>query len=252
MQPFDVVTLAEALEKRGAARRFGGMPYLAEIDRNTASAANAVHYARIVRFNSVLRQLIDGRHRDRRPRLRHRRVAAQRRSSTTPRPRSSRSPTRCPRQRRFRPHRGLAELAVDRIDELFERDEPITGLPTGFTDFDMMTSGLQPSDLVIVAGRPSMGKTTFAMNIAENVAIKTRQGRWRSSAWRCPGDSLAMRMMSSLGRIDQHRVRTGKLRGRRVAAADLGGDHAVAGADVHRRHPGPVAHRAARPRRAAR
>jgi replicative DNA helicase len=83
-------------------------------------------------------------------------------------------------------------------------------LATGFTDFDMMTSGLQPADLIIVAGRPSMGKTSFAMNMAEHVAIQSKRPVAVFSM-EMPGDSLAMRMMSSLGRIDQHRVRTGRL-----------------------------------------
>jgi replicative DNA helicase len=99
---------------------------------------------------------------------------------------------------------------VDRIETLFQRDEHITGLSTGFADFDDKTSGLQPADLIIVAGRPSMGKTTFAMNIAENVAIHSKVPVAVFSL-EMPGHALAMRMMSSLGRIDQHRVRTGKL-----------------------------------------
>jgi replicative DNA helicase len=106
--------------------------------------------------------------------------------------------------------RSLLAKAVDKIESLYEQDNPITGVSTGFTDFDEMTSGLQASDLVIVAGRPSMGKTTFAMNLAENVAIKAKKPVAVFSM-EMPGDQLAMRMMSSLGRIDQHKVRTGKL-----------------------------------------
>ncbi|MBP6734929.1 MAG: replicative DNA helicase, partial [Chromatiaceae bacterium] len=110
----------------------------------------------------------------------------------------------------FQSLRGLLGRAVERIEILFQRNEPITGLPTGFADFDEMTSGLQPSDLIIVAGRPSMGKTSFAMNLAENVALEVKRPVAIFSM-EMPGDALAMRMMSSLGRIDQHRVRTGKL-----------------------------------------
>ena len=110
----------------------------------------------------------------------------------------------------FIPVRSLLAKAVDKIESLYEQDNPITGVSTGFTDFDEMTSGLQASDLVIVAGRPSMGKTTFAMNLAENVAIKAKKPVAVFSM-EMPGDQLAMRMMSSLGRIDQHKVRTGKL-----------------------------------------
>ncbi|OUR88962.1 replicative DNA helicase, partial [Methylophaga sp. 42_8_T64] len=99
---------------------------------------------------------------------------------------------------------------VDRIDTLFENDSPITGLSTGFSDFDEQTSGLQPADLVIVAGRPSMGKTTFAMNLAENAAIKSKEPVAVFSM-EMPADSLAMRMLSSLGQIDQSRLRSGRL-----------------------------------------
>jgi replicative DNA helicase len=99
---------------------------------------------------------------------------------------------------------------VDKIDTLFEQDSSVTGLSTGFIDFDEQTSGLQPADLVIVAGRPSMGKTTFSMNIAENAAIQSKEPVAVFSM-EMPADALAMRMLSSLGRIDQHRLRTGKL-----------------------------------------
>jgi replicative DNA helicase len=90
------------------------------------------------------------------------------------------------------------------------QQEPITGVSTGFADLDEKTAGLQPSDLIIVAGRPSMGKTSLAMNIAEHAAIK-HQTPVAIFSMEMSGTQLAMRMMSSLGRIDQHRVRTGKL-----------------------------------------
>jgi replicative DNA helicase len=208
-QPFDVITLAEALEKRKLLTDIGGMPYLAEIDRNTASAANAAHYARIVRFNSVLRQLVragtgiadlafDTQGRDEAEIL----DAAESKVFEIA--------EQLTRGGGFQSIETLLTVAVNKIDELYHRDEPITGVPTGFIDFDMKTSGLQPADLIICAGRPSMGKTSFAMNVAENVAIKTGKGVAVFSM-EMPGDALAMRMMSSLGQIDQHRVRTGKL-----------------------------------------
>ncbi len=207
--PFDVITLAEALEKRKLLDDMGGMAYLAEIDRNTGSAANAAHYARIVRFNSVLRQLIragtgiadlafDTKGRSEAEIL----DAAEAKVFEIA--------EQLTRGGGFKSIEDLLTIAVNKIDELYHRDEPITGLPTGFIDFDMKTSGLQPADLIICAGRPSMGKTSFAMNIAENVAIKTGKGVAVFSM-EMPGDALAMRMMSSLGQIDQHRVRTGKL-----------------------------------------
>ena len=208
-QPFDVITLAEALEKRKLLDDIGGMPYLAEIDRNTSSAANAVHYARIIRFNSVLRQLIRAG-----TAITDLAFDTQGRSEAeildVAETKVFEIAEQLARGGGFRSIEDLLAIAVNKIDELYHRDEPITGLPTGFIDFDMKISGLQPADLIICAGRPSMGKTSFAMNLAENVAIKTGQGVAVFSM-EMPGDALAMRMMSSLGQIDQHRVRTGKL-----------------------------------------
>ena len=100
--------------------------------------------------------------------------------------------------------------ALERIEELFNSGGEITGLSTGFIDLDKMTSGMQPSDLVIVAGRPSMGKTSFAMNLVENAAGKSDKPILVFSM-EMPAESLVIRMLSSLGRIDQSRVRNGKL-----------------------------------------
>ncbi len=110
----------------------------------------------------------------------------------------------------FQPIKHLLTSAVDRIDTLYRSDKSITGVPTGYADLDEITSGLQSSDLIIVAGRPSMGKTSLAMNIAENAAV----GHGVPVAifsMEMPGQQLAMRMMASLGRINSHKVRTGKL-----------------------------------------
>jgi len=209
-QPFDMVTLAETLERNGELEDAGGLPYLGAIVKDTPSAANVMAYAKIVRERSVLRQLIavgtdigdmafNPQGRDTADLL----DEAERRVFEI-----------AEQQARggggFQPIKTLLARAVERIEILFERNDPITGLATGFTDFDRMTSGLQRSDLIIVAGRPSMGKTSFAMNIAENVAIAAKKPVAVFSM-EMPGDSLAMRMMSSLGSIDQHRVRTGRL-----------------------------------------
>jgi replicative DNA helicase len=208
-QGFDVVTVSEALTKRALLDDAGGLDYLAEIDRNTGSAANSVHYARIVRFNSVLRQLIHAG-----TSISDLAFDTQGRGEADILDAAEalvfKIAEQLARGGGFAPISELLTLAVKKIDELFQRDEPITGLPTGFTDLDMKTSGLQPADLIIVAGRPSMGKTSLAMNMAEHIAIKTGKGVAVFSM-EMPGDSLAMRMMSSLGRIDQHKVRTGKL-----------------------------------------
>jgi replicative DNA helicase len=209
-QPFDVVTLAETLERNGQLEDAGGLPYLGVVANDTPSASNVKAYAKIVRERSVLRQLIavgtgisdiafnpEGREAAELLDEAERRVfeIAEQESRGGG---------------GFQPLRTLLGHAVERIEVLFQRNEPITGLPSGFADFDQMTSGLQQSDLVIVAGRPSMGKTSFAMNLAENVALEVKRPVAIFSM-EMPGNALAMRMMSSLGRIDQHRVRTGKL-----------------------------------------
>ncbi len=108
---------------------------------------------------------------------------------------------------------GISDILVktiDRIDYLFNTTEALTGVSTGFTDLDEKTSGLQPADLIIVAGRPSMGKTTFAMNLVENAVMRTDKAVLVYSL-EMPSDSIVMRMLSSLGRIDQTKVRSGKL-----------------------------------------
>jgi replicative DNA helicase len=208
--PFDVVTLSEVLEKTGELEEAGGLAYLAVLARETPSAANISAYADIVRERGVLRQLIhvgteiadsayqpEGRGMSdllEQAEQRVFQIADQRQRGSTG----------------FKPIKSLLVSAVDRIEMLFQKEGHITGASTGFADFDDMTSGLQQSDLIIIAGRPSMGKTTFAMNIAENVAIKEGLPVAVFSM-EMPGEQLAMRMMSSLGRIDQHRVRTGKL-----------------------------------------
>lgn len=208
--PLDVITLSETLEQLGWLEECGGLAYVATLAKETPSAANIVAYAEIVREKSVLRQLItsgsdiadlafypQGRQtieliESAEQKVFH--IADQYRRKGTG----------------FSPIKPLLAKAIDRIEMLFQKEGHITGASTGFNDFDDLTSGMQPSDLVIVAGRPSMGKTTFAMNIAEHVAIK-EQVPVAVFSMEMPGEQLAMRMISSLGRIDQHRVRTGKL-----------------------------------------
>lgn len=208
--PYDAVTLSERLEKTQALETVGGLTYLGMLAKNTPSAANIVAYADIVREHSVLRQLIQvgtgiadsGFQPEGRTSKELLDVAEQQVFEIAEQ--GSRG------QKGFHKIKDLLATVVERIDALYERDSAITGVSTGFNDFDAKTSGLQPSDLVIVAGRPSMGKTTFAMNIAEHAAIKEKLPVAVFSM-EMPGESLAMRMMSSLGRINQQRVRTGKL-----------------------------------------
>ncbi len=209
-KPFDVVTVAEWLTSHDELDDVGGMGYLAQLTENTPSAANIAAYADIVRQRAILRELVSA----------GTRIAesAFRTEGRTPdelldlaeslvfeiAERESRG------RRGFRPIKELLVDALDRIDHLFQRDNPITGVATGYYDLDNKTSGLQRSDLVIIAGRPSMGKTAFAINIAQHAAIKDELPVAIFSM-EMPSEQLAMRMLSSLGRIDQHKVRTGKL-----------------------------------------
>ena len=209
-QPADVVTVSEWLEKNAELENAGGLAYLGALANNTPSAANVVAYAAIVRERALMRNLI--------------RVANNvANSAYNPEGRSAGelldtaeknimdiSEQGAGRRGSFQPIKTLLTGAVDRIDKLFRSDSPITGVSSGFSDLDAMTSGLQPGDLVIVAGRPSMGKTSFAMNIAETAAVSQKLPVAIFSM-EMPGEQLAMRMMSSLGRINAHKVRTGKL-----------------------------------------
>ncbi len=209
-KPYDVVTLAEWLQNNDLLDAVGGLQYLAELSENTPSAANIAAYADIVRERSVLRSLVragtdiaesgyrtEGRSADEL-------LDDAERLVFEIADRETRS------NRGFKRIKELLVGALDRIDLLFQRDNPITGVATGFYEVDMMTSGLQPADLVIVAGRPSMGKTAFAVNIAQHAAVKESLPVAIFSM-EMPSEQLAMRMLSSLGRIDQHKVRTGKL-----------------------------------------
>ena len=208
-KPFDVVTVSDNLKSQNNLEEAGGDVYLFELANNTPSAANIKAYSDIVRERSVLRQLIGVSHE----------IAD---VAFNPKGRDSLDILDEAERRVFeiseRKSRGggaqdikvLLAKAAERIDTLFHSKEHITGLATGFADLDDKTSGFQDSDLIIVAGRPSMGKTAFAMNVAENAAIKSKKPVLVFSM-EMPGESLAMRMMSSLGRIDQHKVRTGQL-----------------------------------------
>lgn len=208
--PADVLTVAEHLEKSGDLKAVGGMAYLSSLANNTPSAANIKAYAGIVRERSIMRSLAH---------------AASEITDSIYHPEGQSaaelldraeqkildiSEQGARRQGGFQPLRSLLTKAVDRIDELYKSGSALTGIATGYKDLDDMTSGLQPSDLVILAGRPSMGKTSLAMNIAENAAVGF-QKKVAVFSMEMPGEQLAMRMMASLGRINGHKVRTGDL-----------------------------------------
>ncbi len=208
--PFDVVTVSEWLEGNERLEEAGGLVYLGELARNTPSASNILAYANIVRERAVLRGLIHAggeisanafnpEGRDAAELLDHAEQLVFRLAEKGGR-----------QGQGFTAMKDILPAVMDRIDELYHQDSAITGVSTGFTDLDGKTSGLQPSDLIIVAGRPSMGKTAFAMNLIEHAAI----GEQRAAAvfsMEMSAPQLVMRMVSSLGRIDAHSVRTGKL-----------------------------------------
>ncbi|KGD64215.1 replicative DNA helicase [Alcanivorax nanhaiticus] len=207
--PCDLVTVSQALGQLGQLEEIGGMTYLSELARNTPSAANITAYAEIVRERSILRQLINVSHD----------VAD---SAFNPEGRKSLEILDKAESAIFeiaeqqkkgsgpQDIKTVLKKTVDRIDELYKNKSAITGVTTGFDELDKMTGGLQPSDMVVIAGRPSMGKTTFAMNLCENVAIKAGKPVLVFSM-EMPADSIVMRMLASLGRINQTSVRSGNL-----------------------------------------
>jgi replicative DNA helicase len=209
-QPYDVVTIAEWLSNNNQLDKAGGVSYLATLVENTPTAANIEAYAAIVRERSVLRHLIQvgteisGGAFNPEGRTSEQLLDQAERAVFEIADRTTRG------QRGYRKLKDYLVTALERIDTLFQQDSPITGVATGFTDFDSLTAGLQRSDLVIIAGRPSMGKTAFAINCAEHAAIREKQSVAIFSM-EMPGEQLAMRLLSSLGRIDQHKIRTGKL-----------------------------------------
>jgi replicative DNA helicase len=208
--PSDAITISEYLNDVGELDRVGGLAYLSQLVQSTPSAANIRAYADIVRERSVLRQLITvGTD------IADAAYTTQGRESAELLDEAERRVFEIAEQR-ARSRQGFVNMqdllvrTVDRIDTLYHSDSPLTGIGTGYDDFDRMTAGMQRSDLLIVAGRPSMGKTSFAMNVAEHVAIKERKPVAIFSM-EMPAEQLSMRMISSLGRIDQRVVRTGKL-----------------------------------------
>jgi replicative DNA helicase len=209
-KPCDAVTVTEWFEVHGLVDQVDGGAYISQLVANTPSAANVKAYAEIVRERSILRQLVDvgaeitggafaSDGRDSRELLEEaeRKVFAiadqGMRTRTT-----------------YISVQEALKEAIEKLQELQEFEGEITGIPTGFRDFDQKTAGLQDSDLIIVAGRPAMGKTTLAMNIAENAAIK-HEKPVAIFSMEMSAQQLVRRMFSSLGQIDQTRLRTGNL-----------------------------------------
>ncbi|MEZ5447753.1 MAG: replicative DNA helicase [Thiolinea sp.] len=209
-KPLDVITLSDWLRENEQLDNAGGLSYLATMAKDTPSAANIAAYADIVREKSILRQLIsvgtaiaDSGYR------------TEGRDSKQLLDEAERKVFQIAEQgarntQSFRALKNLIKTTLEHIEELSKLDSTITGVSTGYTDLDELTSGLQKGDLIIVAGRPSMGKTTFSMNIAEYAAAHHKLPTAIFSM-EMPAEQLTLRLLSSMGRVDQHRVRTGQL-----------------------------------------
>jgi replicative DNA helicase len=211
-RPADVVTVYESIEQSNEVDQTGGLGYLGEIANATPSAANIRRYAEIVRERGILRQLVTVGDE----------IAG---NALNPAGRDVKTLLDDAEQRIFqiaeagnRGNNGFVAIqpllgeVVERMETLLARDSQsdITGVATGFADLDRLTSGLQPGDMIVVAGRPSMGKTAFALNIAEHVGVDLRLPVAIFSL-EMSGPQLATRFLSSVGRIDQTKLRTGRL-----------------------------------------
>ena len=211
-RPADVITVSESLESTKELEGVGGLAYLGALAQNTPTAANIRRYAEIVRDRAVMRKLAE---------------VGTEIAETAYNPMGkeagqlldeAESKVFAISEQGARGKQGFMDMqplltqVVERIDMLYNRDNPsdVTGVPTGFTDLDKMTSGLQPGDLVIVAGRPSMGKTSLALNMAEHVALESGLPVGVFSM-EMGASQLVMRMLGSVGKLDQHKVRTGRL-----------------------------------------
>jgi replicative DNA helicase len=210
-EPSDAVTLSERLERKGQTDDTGGLVYLAGLVRDTPSAANVRAYADAVRERSTLRQLIH--------------VGGEIASSAyDPEGREAGEIVDEAERRVFeiaesrnKTGSGFVSLkddlgpVIDRLDMLAQHKGELTGVSTGFTRLDQMTAGLQKGDLIVIAGRPSMGKTTFAINIAENAAFGPKKAKVGVFSMEMSREQLAFRMISSLGRVDQTHLRVGNI-----------------------------------------
>ena len=208
--PLDVVTVSEKLSSEGNLKKAGDLAYLANLVDATPGTANLIAYAKIVRDNSVLRSLIRFSHQ----------ISEQ---AYHPEGRTTKqildhaeklifdiSESHDSRRREFTMMVNILPSVLERIDELQKSDTGITGVPTGYSKIDQLTSGLQRGDLIVIAGRPSMGKTALGINIAENIAVNQNLPVGIFSL-EMSGEQLAMRLLSSLSMVNSNSIRTGRL-----------------------------------------
>ena len=209
-RPADVITVFEQMQSQGKAEEIGGLAYLNSLAQYVPSSANIRRYAEIVRERSILRKL----------------VSVSDEIATSALNTNGRPVTNIldeaeqkifsigeegSRMRQgFQSMDKLVVQLLDRVEEMSQNPNDITGVPTGFFDLDRMTSGMQAGDLIVLAARPSMGKTALAINIAEHVALK-EDLPVAVFSMEMGASQLAIRIVGSIGRIDQGRLRTGKL-----------------------------------------
>ncbi|HHW54917.1 MAG: replicative DNA helicase [bacterium] len=206
-RPADLVTVTETLRQQGRLEDVGGLAYVTTLAQSVPTAANVEYYARIVEEKSILRRLI---------REATRIVQNSYEATDEAAAILDEAEQAILRISQYRNHSGffpvkdLISAAYDRIEYLYQNKGGVTGIPTGFKDLDRLTAGLQPSDLIIVAARPAMGKTSFALNIALHVALEAKIPVAIFSL-EMSREQLIMRMLSSEAGIDGQRLRTGFL-----------------------------------------
>ncbi len=211
-QPADIVTVGESLESNSELNTVGGLEYLGLLAESTPTAANIRGYAQIIRERSIMRSLVEvGTD------IVDNALSPQGRDAQQLLDESESKIFKIAEAGKndrigFTDIKELLPQVAERIDQLFQRDNPsdVTGIPTGYKDLDMMTSGLQPGDLIIIAGRPSMGKTSLALNICEYVAIDTGLPSAVFSM-EMGSTQLVSRLIGSVGKLNQHKMRTGQL-----------------------------------------
>ncbi len=209
-KPADVLTVSESLKQHGELEKIGGIAYLQQLAQSTASAANIRRYAEIVRERAIMRMLAES-------------ATEIADSAYAPQGKEAKQLLDEAEKKILaigeaggRNNKALVPISqllgevMARIDELHRNPSAVTGVATGFTDLDDMTAGLQPGDLIIVAGRPSMGKTAFSLNMAENVAVVDKLPTLIFSM-EMGGTQIAQRLLGSVSKVDAHKLRTGQV-----------------------------------------
>jgi replicative DNA helicase len=209
-KPADVITVSEHLQNQGKAEEVGGLGYLNSLAQYVPSASNIRRYAEIVRERSILRKLVSASDEIATNAFNPQGKAVDRILDEAEQKIFNIGEEGSRMKQGFQSMDSLVVQLLDRVQEMADNPNDITGVPTGFYDLDRMTSGLQAGDMVVLAARPSMGKTAFAINIAEHVALNEGLPVAVFSM-EMGASQLAVRIVGSIGRIDQGHLRTGKL-----------------------------------------